>query len=91
MQTQSLLLKSGDWLLHGTIRSMIQEKLNMNLSEQLEKSRQMAGKALEKKQLADNVFFRGDIKTLKFNDMVVQKDKISIQVYTEGESAVVVQ
>jgi Domain of unknown function (DUF4403) len=91
MQTQSLLLKSGDWLLHGTIRSMIQEKLNMNLSEQLEKSRQMAGKALEKKQLADNVFFKGDIKTLKFNDMVVQKDKISIQVYTEGESAVVVQ
>jgi len=91
MQTQSLLLKSGDWLLHGTIRSMIQEKLNMNLTEQLEKSRQMAGKALERMQLADNVFLKGDIRALRLNDMIVQKDKISIQVYTEGESTIAFQ
>lgn len=91
MQTQSLLLKSGDWLLHGAIRGMIQEKLNMNLTEQLEKSRQMAGKALERMQLTENVLLKGDIKTLRFNDMIVQKDRVSIQVYTEGETAVVFQ
>jgi len=91
MQTQSLLLKSADWFLHGTIRGMIQEKLNMNLGEQLERSRQMAGKALERVQLVEHVFLKGDIKNLKFNEMIVQKDRISIQVYTEGESAVVFQ
>jgi hypothetical protein len=91
MQTESLLHRSADWLLHGTIKSMIQEKLNMNLTEQLEQSRQMAGKALARVQLVDHVFLKGDIKSLQFNDIIVQKDKISIQVYTAGESAILFQ
>ena len=91
MQTQSILLKSADWFLHGSIRSMIQEKLNMNLTGQLEKSRQMAEKALARVQLMDHVFLKGNITHLKFSDMIVQKNKISIQVYTEGESAILFQ
>ena len=91
MQTRSLLLRSGGWFLYGTIRSMIQEELNMNLTRQLEQARQMAGKALARVQLAEHVFLKGDIKKLRFNDMIVKKDKISIQVYTEGESAVYFQ
>src|ERR1039457_1417514 len=54
MQTQSLLLNSADWFLHGTIKSMIQEKLNMNLTQQLEQSRQIAAKALTRMQLMDH-------------------------------------
>jgi hypothetical protein len=88
MQTMSLLLKSADWFLHGAIRGMIQEKLNMNLTEQLERSRQMAAKALTRVQLVEHVLLKGNIKNLKFNDMIVLEDKISIQVYTEGESAI---
>lgn len=91
MQTRNVLLKSADWFLHGSIRGMIQEKLNMNLTEQLEKSRSMAGKALARVQLVDHAFLKGDIKKLKFSDIVVQKDKILIQVYTEGESNVLFQ
>jgi len=91
MQTQSLLLNSADWFLHGTIRSMIQEKLNMNLTQQLEQSRQIAAKALTRMQLVDHVFLKSDIHNLKFKDVIVQQDKISIQVYTEGESAIIFQ
>lgn len=91
MQTQSILLQSADWFLHGAIRGMIQDKLNMNLTRQLEQSRQMAGRALSRVQLMEHVFLKGDIKNLKFNDVIVQQDKISIQVYTEGESAVFFQ
>jgi hypothetical protein len=91
MQTRSLLQRSGAWFLHSTIRSMIQEELNMNLNRQLEQTRQMAGKALARVKLAEHVFLKGDMKSLKFSDMIVQKDKISIQVYTEGESAVFFQ
>jgi hypothetical protein len=91
MQSRSLLMKSADWFLHGTIRSMIQEKLNMNLTEQLEKSRQIAARALAKMQLVDHVFLKSEIKELKFKDVMVQQDRISIQVYTEGESAILFQ
>lgn len=91
MQTQDLLLRSADWFLHGSIRGMIQEQLNMNLTKQLEQTRQMAGKALARVQLVEHVFLKGDMKNLKFNDMIVQKDKISIQVYTEGEAGVFFQ
>jgi len=41
--------------------------------------------------LGDHVLLKGDIKTLRFSDVLVQKDKISIQVYTEGESAILFQ
>ena len=88
MQTQSLLLQSADWLLHSTIREVIQEKLNSNLTNRLEQTRQMAGKALARVPLLEHVYLKGDIKSLKFTDMLVQKDRISIQVYSEGESAV---
>lgn len=86
MQTKDLLLQSADWFLHGSIRGMIQEKLNMNLTGQLEQSRRMAGKALARVQLAEHVFLKGEMKNLMFSDIIVQKDKISIQVYTEGEA-----
>lgn len=91
MQTRSLLLRSADWFLHGAIRSIIQDKLNTDLTRQLEQTRQMAGKALARVPLLDHVYLKGDIKNLKFNDVMVQKDKISIQVYTEGESTIFFQ
>ncbi|MDD2855670.1 MAG: DUF4403 family protein, partial [Desulfuromonadaceae bacterium] len=64
------------------------EKLNMNLTAQLEQTREMAAKSLSEIQLKDNIFLRCDIKKLNFNDVIVQKDKIMIQVYSEGESTV---
>jgi hypothetical protein len=87
MKTKDVLLKTADWFLHGAIRSTIQHKLNVNLGQQLERSRQMAGKALAHVRLAENMYLKSDINDLKLCDVVVQKDKISIQVYTEGESS----
>jgi len=91
MQTRSLLLKSADWFLHSMIRSRIQERLNMDLTQRLEQARDIAGKAIAQVQLADHVLLRGNIKSLQFSDVLVQKDKISIQLFTEGESAILVQ
>jgi Domain of unknown function (DUF4403) len=91
MQTESLLLQSADWFLHGTIKSRIQEKLTLDLTQRLEQSREMARKAIAQVQLADHVLLKGNIKTLKFSDVLLQKDRISIQVYTEGESAIYFQ
>ena len=91
MQTRSLLLRSADWFLHGIIREAIRDRLNMDLTRQLEESRLMAAKALARVPLVEHVFLKGDIKHLKFNDAIVQKERISIQVYTEGDSAIMFQ
>jgi hypothetical protein len=91
MQTRSLLLKSADWFLHSMIRSRIQERLNMDLTQRVEQARDLAGKAIAQVQLADHVVLKGNIKSLQFSDVLVQKDKISIQLFTEGESAIFVQ
>ena len=88
MQSRSLLMQSADWFLHGTIKSAIQEKLTMDLTPRLNQAREMAAKAMARVSLADNVFLSGSIKSLKLNDLMVQKDKISIQVCTEGETAI---
>ncbi|MRR07408.1 MAG: DUF4403 family protein, partial [Deltaproteobacteria bacterium] len=91
METQSLLLRSADWFLHGTIKNRIQEKLNMDLTNRLEQTREMAQKAIAQVQLADHLLLKGTIKTLHFSDVLLHKDKISIQVCTEGESAIYFQ
>lgn len=88
MQSESLLLQSADWFLHGSIRDSIRQKLNLDLTARLAQAREMAGKAMARVNLADHVFLTGSIKAMKLNGVMVQKDKISIQVYTEGETAV---
>ena len=89
MQTRDILLQSAVWFVQSAIRSTIQEKLNMDLTSRLEQAREMAGKALARVKLAENVFLTGSVKTMWLNDVVVQKEKIAIQVYSEGEAAVV--
>jgi len=91
LQTESMLLKSADWFLHGSIRSTIQEQLNMNLSKQLEQSRQIAATALTRMKLLEHVFLKCNIKELKLKGVSVQQDKMSIQVFTEGDSAILFQ
>lgn len=91
MKTENLLHQSADWFLHGTIRSMIQEKLNLDLTARLEQTRRMAGKALARVPLTDYMFLKGEIKNLTFKEVIVQQEKISIQIYTDGESAIVFQ
>ena len=91
MQTESLLLQSADWFLHSMITSRIQEKLTMDLTQRLEQTRDMARKAIAQVQLGDHILLKGNIKTLNFSDLLVQKDKIYIQVYMEGESAIYFQ
>jgi hypothetical protein len=91
MNTKNLLLQSANWFLHGTIRDAIQEKLNMNLSKKLAESREMAQKAITRVNLAENVVLRGNITSLRFSDALVDKDRISIRVYTDGETAIALQ
>lgn len=88
MQTRSLLLRSADWFLHGTIRNRIKEKLNMDLSQRLEQGHAMANKALSQVKLADNIYLSGKVSTIKLNDVLVQKDLISLQITSEGNSAI---
>lgn len=57
------------------------------MTQRLDQSREMSRKAIAQVKLTDKVYLKGDIKTLKFNAALVQKDKIFIQVYNEVESA----
>jgi hypothetical protein len=90
MQSRSVLLQAADWFLHGTIRSRIQEKLNMDLTQRLAQARETAGRALARVNLADNVYLTGSVRDIRLNDVLVQKDRLSIQVYVEGETSVVI-
>lgn len=91
MNTKSLLLQSANWFLHGAIRDAIREKLNMDLTKRMEESREMARNAINRVNLVENVYLKGEIKSLRFGDAIVQKDRISLQLYTEGETAIVLQ
>ncbi|UFS71183.1 DUF4403 family protein [Geomonas sp. RF6] len=88
LQSRSLLVTSAEWLLHGTIRSKIEEKLNVDLTQNIAQAREMAGKAMQRVNLAQNVFLSGTLKTVRVNDVMVERDRIAIQLYSEGETAI---
>lgn len=91
MMTKSMLLGTADWLLHGAIRNIIQEKLRIDLTQKLEEARLIATKAMEKQKIIDRVFIKGTIKSLKINDLYVGDDRISIQIFTDGETGIIFQ
>ncbi len=86
MSTKNILLKAAGWLLHSKIRNIIREKMNMDLTQRLEQARESAQKALGQVKLADHVFLKGQVNTIKLRDVLVQKEKLCIQLYTEGET-----
>lgn len=88
LQTRDMLLKTAAWFLHGTIRDSIQEKLNLDLTQRLLQVRDTASKALARVRLADNLYLTGTVTTVKLNDVLVRQDRLSIQVYTAGESSI---
>jgi Domain of unknown function (DUF4403) len=88
IQTQSMLLSTAAWFMHGTIKNTIQEKLNLDLSQRMTQAQDLTGRSLARIQLAENLFLTGSVKTIRLNDVMVQKDRLSIQVYTEGETTI---
>ena len=88
LNSKSLLLQSAGWLLHGTIRSAIQEKLKMDMTPQMERSRRIAQKAMAQVKLVDNVYLKGNLKSVRLADVLVQRDRICIQVCAEGDTAI---
>jgi len=91
LQSRSLLLATAEWFLHGTIREAIQERLNMDLSRRVQQAREMAAKALARVQLAEGLYLVGNVSEMRLHDVLVQQDKLSIQIYSEGESSVVLR
>lgn len=91
LQTQSLLLATAEWFLHGTIRQAIQERLNMDLSTRVHQAREQAARALARVQLTDGIYLAGTVQAMRLHDVLVQQDKLSIQIYSEGESGVVLR
>jgi len=89
LQSRSLLLNTADWFLHGTIRDSIQQKLTMDLGGRLAQARELAGKAVARVKLADKVYLSGNVKSLTLNDVMVQKDRLSIQLSAEGDTGIV--
>jgi len=89
LQTRDVLMQSAVWFLQSAIRSTIQEKLSLDLTTRLEQIRVMAGKALSRVVLAENVLLVSSISSMALNDLMVQQEKISIQLYAEGETAIV--
>lgn len=87
LHTQDLLLASADWFLHSSIRSTLQEKLNMKLTAQLAHIRQKAEQALAKVPLTDTLALKGKLTSLTFQDLVVQQSSIVIQMQAVGETS----
>ena len=76
----------GSWLFNGTIRSIIKDKLNSTIVDQLESARLKASAALAKIQLADHVELAGTVTSLSLGEAAVAADRLTLQVSVLGEA-----
>ena len=76
----------GSWRFNGTIRSIIKDKLNSTIVDQLESARLKASAALAKIQLADHVELAGTVTSLSLGEAAVAADRLTLQVSVLGEA-----
>lgn len=91
MNSESLLLTSADWFLHGSFRERLHEKLRLDLSARINEAREMAHKGLGNIELAEHVFLRGSVTDLGLREVLVLKDRIALRLRAKGEANLVLK
>jgi len=88
MQTKNKLLKTADWLMHGTFVKMIEPSLTMPIGDKLEESRKMIQSQLTNNHLTKNILLNGTLQNLSIENIFLTPESIKVLVNLKGSLAV---
>ncbi|MBN1971697.1 MAG: DUF4403 family protein [Candidatus Delongbacteria bacterium] len=86
LNSVSVLLRSADWLLHGTIRKTIEEELRFDLNDEIEKLKVLAQESISNLDFGNGLQMYGEIDAIKFDNFHIDSDRITLYVYARGHT-----
>lgn len=88
IETKNKLLKTADWLMHGTFVKMIEPSLTMPIGDKLEESRKMIQSQLTNNHLTKNILLNGTLLNLSIENIFLTPESIKVLVNLKGSLAV---
>ena len=88
IETKNKLLKTADWLMHGTFVKMIEPSLTMPIGDKLEESRKMIQNQLTNNHITKNILLNGQLLTLTIENIFLTPESIKVLVNMKGNLAV---
>lgn len=79
------LLSVGSWLFSSKIRSVIKEKLDSSVAEQLEMAKLKASTAISALKIGENAVLAGNVSRLTIDQAAVLPGRLDLLVVAEGE------
>ena len=88
IETKNKLLKTADWLMHGTFIKMIEPAMSMPIGNNLEESRKMIQKQLTNNHNTKNNLLNGTLSNLSIEDIFLTPESIKVLVSIKGNLAI---
>lgn len=84
VNSKNKLMRSSNWLLHGTFSKIIEKNLVFPLGDQLEASKKDAQTYLKNYEVSEGVFLNGEIKTIETGKVYLIESSIVAVVNVNG-------
>ena len=84
LSTEKALLRTASWLLHGTFRRQIQQKLVYSIEDKLAQSSDMIQKYLKDNRSIKGMTLNGSLKNIDIDRIYITDDAVKVIIYLEG-------
>lgn len=88
IQSKNLLVRTGDWLLRSTFRTMLEEKLQFSYAKEMQALRKSLSEKLKNTQIKDMVRLQGQLQQFEVQDIYVGDNRFDIALNLKGNATV---
>lgn len=85
LKTKNVLLKSANWLLHGTFLKLIEPNLKFPLDEQIKDIKTTVNKEMTKYQIVEGIVLSGIVSDIVVDEFVLVKGALKLIAHVEGK------
>jgi len=88
LKTKNALLKTADWIAHGTIAKMIGEKMVFPLKDNIDQIKQQIQQNITNKEVVDNVIINGNLDDITIDEILMTPESIKLPIIFKGKLSV---
>ncbi|MCK9616966.1 MAG: DUF4403 family protein [Lentimicrobiaceae bacterium] len=85
IKTKNSLLKTADWLAHGTLANLIQDKISFPLAENINQAKLLIQKNLVNNKVAENVLLNGTLGNITVDTIWMDTTSLKTSVQFNGK------
>ena len=84
LSSEKALVRTASWLLHGTFKKSIQNKLTYSIADRIDQSRCMIQKYLKDNKSIKGMTLNGELKNIDIDEIYITEEAVKVIIYLEG-------